>query len=324
MTTETAIRTAKGNVEISPRRGDVRAAMRVYLGQCDLMPKSVSVYARALEQFAKWADSTGTDALDASRADILTFKRDLEDGGKSASTVNAYLSAVRGFYRWVSDITGRVNPAANVRGERKRANVGRDALTVEQAKGVIKLDGETEAALRDAAIINLMTRRGLRTVEVSRADVGDVRTVDGVPVLWVQGKGHAAKDDFVLLGSDCVELIDRYLSARKANGGDVSDGSPLFCSNSNHNHGGRISTRTVSRIVKAAYEREGISSPRITAHSLRHTAVTLALKSGATVQEAQAMARHADISTTMIYAHNLERTEGHAERGIDALLSQEL
>lgn len=65
----------------------------------------------------------------------------------------------------------------------------------------------------------------------------------------------------------------------------------------------------------------GIESERITAHSLRHTAVTLALLAGATVQEAQAMARHSSINTTMIYAHNIDRLETPAEGRIEDLLS---
>ena len=66
--------------------------------------------------------------------------------------------------------------------------------------------------------------------------------------------------------------------------------------------------------------RAGINSDRITAHSMRHTAVTLALIGGASIQEAQSMARHTNINTTMIYAHNLDRLDSPAESKIEALL----
>jgi integrase len=82
-----------------------------------------------------------------------------------------------------------------------------------------------------------------------------------------------------------------------------------------------MTTRAVSRIAKEAMRVQGIDSPHITAHSLRHTAVTLSLVGGATVQEAQSMARHANISTTMVYAHNLEKMEAKAENAIDRLLA---
>lgn len=82
-----------------------------------------------------------------------------------------------------------------------------------------------------------------------------------------------------------------------------------------------MTTRSISRIAKKLMGEAGIDSPRITAHSLRHTAVTFALLGGASVQDVQQMARHADISTTMIYAHNLDRMSAKAERAADAYLA---
>jgi integrase/recombinase XerC/integrase/recombinase XerD len=64
----------------------------------------------------------------------------------------------------------------------------------------------------------------------------------------------------------------------------------------------------------------GIDDSRITAHSLRHTAITLSLLAGATPQEARAMARHADINTTLIYAHNINRIAQAPEKKIDEFL----
>lgn len=60
-------------------------------------------------------------------------------------------------------------------------------------------------------------------------------------------------------------------------------------------------------MVKRHLQKAGFNSSRLTAHSLRHSAVTLSLLNGATLQEAQMFARHANIATTQIYAHNLDR-----------------
>ena len=84
---------------------------------------------------------------------------------------------------------------------------------------------------------------------------------------------------------------------------------------------GRLTTRSISRIVKDNLRKAGIDSDRITAHSLRHTAVTLSLLGGATIQEAQSMARHKNINTTLIYAHNINRIKHAPERVIDTMLS---
>ena len=67
----------------------------------------------------------------------------------------------------------------------------------------------------------------------------------------------------------------------------------------------------------------GIDSERLTAHSLRHSAITYSLLGGATLQEAQQLARHTSILTTTIYAHNINRLAARTENKIDMFLDAE-
>jgi integrase/recombinase XerC/integrase/recombinase XerD len=60
----------------------------------------------------------------------------------------------------------------------------------------------------------------------------------------------------------------------------------------------------------------GLDDSRLTAHSLRHTAISLSILGGASLQQAQAMARHSDSKTTLVYFHNLERISLGAEKFI--------
>ena len=292
---------------------DVVAA---YLAELDASEKTRTTYARALRQYMAWLNAEGVALDHTTRAHVMAYKRHLEDT-KSANTCNAYLVAVRGLHTWLNAKTGYPNVAEGVRGLKRRAQTSKDALTITQARDLLAAPAEGEQALRDRAMVCLMLRRGLRTIEISRADVGDLRQVAGRAVLYVQGKGHASKDDFIVLGAECERAISDYLKTR----GRLNDSHPLFAATGNRNRGGRMTTRAISRIAKEAMRAQGIDSPHITAHSLRHTAVTLSLVGGATVQEAQAMARHANVSTTLIYAHNLERMEARAESAIDALLA---
>ena len=294
----------------------VADVMAAYLAELDASPKTRDTYRKALRQYGAWLEGEGLELDRTTRAHVMAYKRHLQDT-KRAATVNAYLVAVRGLYSWLNARTGYPNVAEGVRGVRAGNQSNKDALTVAQARDVLTAPAEGERGLRDLAMVTLMVRRGLRTIEVSRADVGDMRPVNGVMCLYVQGKGHDAKDDFVVLGAECERAIRSYLKAR----GTADPKAPLFAATGNRNRGGRMTTRAISRVAKEAMREQGIDSPRLTAHSMRHTAVTLALVGGATVQEAQAMARHASISTTMRYAHNLERTQARAEGAIDALLA---
>jgi len=169
---------------------------------------------------------------------------------------------------------------------------------------------------RDYAMINLMIRTGLRTIELERANVEDIRQSGGKAVLYVQGKGYDAKDDRVILNPTALDPIMEYLHAR----GNVKGTDPLFISHANNSNGERITTRSIRRATKKHMGESNISSPRITTHSLRHTAVTFVLLAGGTVQEAQILGRHKSIDTTMIYVHNIDRIKNAPENKIDQLL----
>ena len=83
-----------------------------------------------------------------------------------------------------------------------------------------------------------------------------------------------------------------------------------------------MTPRTISRIVKEHLKKVSINNGRTTAHSLRHTAITLALQGGATIQEAQALGRHSSVDTTLLYAHNFNRVLNAAEKKIDEVLRE--
>lgn len=179
------------------------------------------------------------------------------------------------------------------------------------------VDRSTLQGKRDYSLLNLLVRTALRTVEVIRAEVGDIRQETGEAVLWIQRKGRDVKDEFVLLTQDTLKLLNEYLQTR----GRVEDKAPLFASLSDRNRDERLTTRTIREIVKTNLKGIGLNNERLTAHSLRHTAITLSLMGGASIQEAQALGRHANINTTLIYAHNINRIAQAPERKIDALLA---
>ena len=84
-----------------------------------------------------------------------------------------------------------------------------------------------------------------------------------------------------------------------------------------------MTTRSISRIVKDRLVDAGLNSDRLTAHSLRHTAATLNMLHGGTLDETQQMLRHSKIDTTMIYTHHLERVKNRSEDRIAAAIWDE-
>jgi len=294
----------------------LEALVEEFIADQDVAESSRATYRRQLRQFIAWLRETGRDSAMAGlqREDILAFKDYLLSSGKAAYTASGYLTAVRRLFEWLEAKKIYPNVARGVKGAKRAKGFRKDCLTPGQLREALEsMDRTGLEGLRDYALFNLLARTGLRTVEVARATVGDLRQEAGEAILWIQGKGRDSKDDFVLLVDESLRPLRQYLSAR----GPLSDEAPLFSSCSDQNHGGPLTTRSVSRIIKEALRRVGVDDRRLTAHSLRHTAITLSIKGGASLQQAQAMARHSDPKTTLVYFHNLARVEAGAERCIN-------
>lgn len=288
-----------------------------FLASLDVAKSSKATYTRSLRQFIAWLDETGRQSLQLQREDILAYKNYMKER-LSVYTVNQYLTAVRKLYQWLE--SSRIYPdiTRDISGLKKPEGFRKDTLTPEQLREAVDaIDTSTLVGKRDYAIFNLMARTGLRDIEVSRALVEDMRLESGEAVLYIQGKGRAAKDKYVVLMPEAEKPIRDYLKARGAVGKAVGKSEPLFCSHSDRNTGDSLTTRSISRLVKRAFRRIGLDDDRITAHSLRHTAITLSIKGGASLHQAQAMARHKSPETTMVYFHNLKRIEEAAERHIN-------
>ena len=277
----------------------------------DAKPKTVATYTRAIRQFASFLSLRGINQ--PRREDILAFRDELQATGHKPTTVQNYITATRLFFQWTAQEGIYPNIAEHIKGAKLSKEHKKDYLTSKQVKKILaSIDRSTVQGLRDYAMLSLMITGGLRTIEVSRADIQDIRTVGDDAALFIQGKGREEKEDYVKIQPPVEDAIRDYLRAR----GVADMKAPLFASTSNNSQGGRLSTRSVSGIVKDRLVAAGFDSSRLTAHSLRHTAVTLSLLGGEDLQRVQQFARHSNLATTMIYAHNLDRAKNKCEATI--------
>lgn len=281
-----------------------------FIAYLDASPKTVQTYSRAIRQFMKYLDENGIEQ--PTREDVLAFREDLKEGHKP-STVQSYIVALRLFFQWTEAEGLYPNIASHIKGAKISKEHKKDYLTSTQVKAVLSgIDQSTPQGRRDYAIFALMVTGGLRDIEVNRANIEDLRTLGDSTVLYLQGKGREERTEYVKVMPEVERAIRASLADRK----DLTGSSPLFISMSNNSKGARISTRSISGVVKDALKKAGYDSERLTAHSLRHTAVTLSLIGGNSLQEVQQFARHSNIATTQIYAHNLDRAKNKCESTI--------
>lgn len=270
-------------------------------------------YYKGAKQFISYCYEHNIEAVE--EQDITNYFNYINKTYK-ATTINMYVTSLRALYKYLAK-KGIKNLASDLKGAKNNRAPKKDPLTKDQALELLRsIDRTTEEGKRNYAILNVLLRAGLRTIELERANVEDLRTIGTKQLLQVQGKGHHEKDDFIKLTRPTYEALKEYLATRK----DAKPSDPLFISYSDRSRGQRLKTRSIREIVKDSLRNIGINNPRITSHSLRHTAITFSLLGGATLQEAQLLARHDNINTTLIYAHNLDKLNTDYESTIDNYL----
>ena len=168
---------------------------------------------------------------------------------------------------------------------------------------------------RQRAVINLMLRTGLRIQAVRLANIEDIDTSTEPARLWVYHKGHRERDMFVLLYPGAMAPLVEWLGCRPVRSSDpalfVSFKSPFK----------RLHYHTFYKDIHTVFEAAGLSG--YSPHSLRHTAITLARKHGATLDGVREMAGHSDPKTTLNYDHSIQRWKNPPEEVLDKILKGE-
>lgn len=279
-----------------------------WIAFAQVKPSSVKSYRKGIRRLAEYVEGNGIANL--SRENLVDY-REMLAKKYSPSTANLYLTSAKLFLAFLQqEGVLSVNPAEHLKGLKVIAGHKKDSLSVADTKKILStFDTSTLKGKRDKAMYSLMTTAGLRTIEIARADVGDIVQRGGKYFLYVMGKGRNEKSECVQVADGVYKMIQEYVSER----GKVKDFEPLFASVSRRNFGGRMTTTSISRIIKTAMRGAGYNSRRLTAHSLRHTAATTMLLNGAAIRQVQQVLRHKNVAVTEIYLHDLDRLTNNAE-----------
>ena len=300
------------NGRIAEATAEAPKLINNWLTQLDATPKTKATYTAGIRPFIKYLTENEINSID--KGTLQTYKQSLINKGLKNTSINLYICCVKMLFEYLEIETDGIikNVAKSVKGVKDDTMFKKDNLTTQQLNDILNSD----LSPRDRAIFALMGVCGLRTKEVATAQIKDYTTAGDKKILHILGKGKTDKNDFVPVPAVIEKLIDNYLKTRAS----YSDESPLFASESHQNSGNYLNSMSVSRIVKNILRKNGIDSDRVTAHSLRHTAITLSLINGSTTQEAQLLARHANIQTTMKYAHNIDKASNKAADRVAELL----
>jgi integrase/recombinase XerC len=254
---------------------------------------TIKAYTGDLANFAAYTGSRGWTQID--HIAIRGFLSHLYEKGLSKTSVARSLAAVRSLYRWLArEGVVEQNPAKLVATPKLPKKLPR-VPTIEEMNSV--LDGKMPATAafpeRDQLMLELLYGCGIRNSELTGINVDDIRL--STEAMLIRGKGK--KERYVPFGDSVKLALAAYLPARQAILLEKRRNNSALLINQ---RGGRLTTRSVGRIVKRIAVAKGLS-PDVHPHTLRHAFGTHMLEEGADLRAIQELLGHERLATTQRY-----------------------
>jgi integrase/recombinase XerC len=250
---------------------------------------TLRAYASTLRSLSTALTAAGRDYRGAEKRDLRGFLFAVGDG-KTSATIARHVAGVRTFYGWMR----KIGEATKTDGQSLvPPKVGRKlprVLSTREANVLLdraseRVEGGDPLPRRDLALLEVLYGGGLRAAEVVGLDVADIGLETGI--LRVR-RGKGGRERRVPLGPKGLDALRAWLEGRVE--------GPLFT----NSRGGRLTTRSVQRLVKAAGGPDVIG---VHPHALRHSYATHMLDGGADLRGIQELLGHKSLGTTQRYTH---------------------
>jgi site-specific recombinase XerD len=258
-------------------------------------------YEERLRHFATWL-STANLPLNDKRT-IAAYKKALAADGKSASTVNGHLVAVRALLREAGDLglldQRAVERAASVKGVREKGTRAGNWLSVAEAQALLDLpDPQTLKGKRDRAVLAVLLFCGLRRSELASLTIKHLQTREGHHIIAdLLGKGGRRRT--IKLPVMVWRAIDEWLQASQR---ELQPESLVFVAMRKGDYlaeGETLSAQALYKLVKEYGAQIGHSE--LAPHDLRRTFAKLAKKGNAALEDISMTLGHASLQTTQRY-----------------------
>lgn len=267
-----------------------------------------AAYARDARAWIAWCDEHGVDPLQVMRPHVDAWARALDREGYRPTTKARRLASVASWYRYLVGLgVVPANPVADIR--RPKTGEGYVDLTPSLDREEVSRLLAAATDPRDRALVVVLVVQGLRVSEALSLDLDRTETIRGHVTYLVQGKG--GREDRIPLPPLVVDAITALAEAEDRTTGPVFVGED----------GERLSRHGVTRALARLSRRAGLSRS-VRPHTLRATAITLALDSGASLRDVQDLARHSDPRTTRRYDRNRGALDRHAAYVLAAALAE--
>ena len=261
-------------------------------------PNTLDAYARDVAGFLAFiaAHHGGAPGLGPlarlTVTDMRSWMAACRADGLGSRSLARKLSAVKSFFRWLSEREGfDASPVLSARAPKFHRKLPRPLAEEDARKVLDTLDAQSLTpwvAARDAAVVTLLYGCGLRISEALRL------TADELPMgatLRITGKG--GKERLVPVIAPARQAVARYADACPH---ALAPGTALF----RGVRGGPLNPRAVQKVVAQVRMQLGLPASA-TPHAMRHSFATHLLNAGGDLRAIQELLGHASLSTTQAY-----------------------
>jgi integrase/recombinase XerD len=266
-----------------------------------LSAHSITGYARDLAKFENYLNDKALSFASVNEREISTLIGALSGSGLSPSSVNRFLSSLKGFYKYCALEYQISNPMVDI-SQSKIARKLPKALSVEEITRLLDTANNPAdpTTLRDRAILEILYGTGARVAELVGIDVSDISkdSFDGEEITILKLRGKGSKERLVPLGKFALEALDNYLVRLRPSllAKNSQSERALFL----NNRGTRLSRQSAWTTVLRASQLAGLEG-RVSPHVFRHSYATHLLDGGADIRVVQELLGHASVTTTQIY-----------------------
>ncbi len=253
-------------------------------------------YSRDLNRYAAFIDGLKIrDIRQIGAEELISYLSRLKSGGLAANSMNRALAALRGFYKYLlREKKLESTPVAHIELARVWTHLP-DVLSREEMSLLLTQPGSaTPAAVRDAAMLELIYATGIRVSELTGLTLNSINWQVGY--LIAMGKGETER--IVPLGRAAYDQVKRYIEVARPLMLKSRQCDILFL-----NRLGKGMTRQGFWKIVKKYAAKAKLAKKVHPHTFRHSFATHLLEGGADLRSVQIMLGHADISTTQIYTH---------------------
>lgn len=248
----------------------------------------------------------------------------LMDKNMSSATINRKISSLSALYKWLLKYQDnsteiqliKYNPFGNLKEEKPVINNKEtEFLTKEECKVLLgSIDTSTILGYRNKTILVLALTTALRKSEIINIKIKHITSHTGYDVVKVRRKG--GKEDIVKLQGNVLAMINEYIKLTKRNKSPSSEEYLFIGHGANGNNKEKLDSSTLNYMIKRVCKNAGIDKD-LRVHSTRHTAITLAILAGATVEKVRDFAAHKNLATTNRYIHSIDKLKNNAGDLID-------